>query len=80
MWIFWFYLSVGKGGYENINRLTMLHVLNNMPTANVSIKYKFMGPSSTNATACSTGASSIGDGFRFIQLGEVFFVFWDMIS
>jgi len=59
-----------KGSYENISRLTMLHVLNNMPTANVTIKYKFMGPSSTNATACSTGASSIGDGFRFIQLGE----------
>lgn len=59
-----------KGGYENISRLTMLHVLNNMPTANISIKYNFMGPSSTSATACSTGASSIGDGLRYIQLGE----------
>ena len=49
----------------------MLHVLNNMPTANVSIKYKFMGPTSTSATACATGASSIGEGLRFIQLGEV---------
>jgi len=42
-----------------------------MPTANISIKYKFMGPSSTSATACATGASSIGEGLRFIQLGEV---------
>lgn len=51
--------------------MTMLHVLNNMPTANISIKYKFKGPSGTAATACATGASSIGEGFRFIQLDEV---------
>jgi len=65
--------DIFKGGFENISRMTMLHVLNNMPTANVSIKYKFMGPSSTSATACATGASSIGEGLRFIQLGEVIF-------
>ena len=51
--------------------MMMLHVLNNMPAANVSIKYQFRGPSGTPATACATSSSAIGDAFRFIQLGEV---------
>jgi len=60
-----------KGSYEQINRLTMLHVLNNMATANISIKYKFQGPSGTTASACATSAASIGEGMRMIQLSEV---------
>lgn len=44
----------------------MLHVLSNMPTANVSIKYQLKGPSSTACTACATGCSAIGDSYRRI--------------
>ena len=57
-------------GFNNINRLTMLNVLTNMGTANVSVKYAFKGPSGTTSTACSTGASAIGEAFRLIQLDE----------
>ena len=31
--------SVSKG-FKGLNRMTMLHVLGNMPTANLTIKYK----------------------------------------
>ena len=48
----------------------MLQVLGNMPTSNVSIKYKLKGPSGTACTACATGASAIGDSYRQIQLGK----------
>lgn len=44
----------------------MLHVLSNIPTANVTIKYNLKGPSSTASTACATGLSAIGDSMRRI--------------
>lgn len=34
-----FLLEAGQKGFEKINRMTILHVLCNMPTANVTIKY-----------------------------------------
>jgi 3-oxoacyl-(acyl-carrier-protein) synthase len=49
----------------------MLQVLNNMTTANISIKYKFQGPSGTTASACATSAASIVEGAKCIQLSEV---------
>ncbi len=33
-------LEAGSRGFDKLNRLTILHVLTNMPTANVTIKYK----------------------------------------
>ncbi|KRX08585.1 Thiolase-like protein [Pseudocohnilembus persalinus] len=62
-------LDAGQKGFEKLNRMTILHILANMPAANVSIKYKLNGPSNTSSTACATGASSIGDSFRQIQMG-----------
>lgn len=32
-------LDAGVKGFDKINRMTILHVLTNMPTANVTIKY-----------------------------------------
>lgn len=32
-------LDAGIKGFDKINRMTILHVLTNMPTANVTIKY-----------------------------------------
>ncbi len=51
----------------------MLHVLSNMPSANVSIKFGLKGPSGSTSSACATGTSAIGEAYRNIQLGEVFF-------
>lgn len=61
--------AVNKG-FNNLNRLTMLHTLTNMGTANLSVKYRFKGPTGTSSTACATGASAIGEAFRLIQLDE----------
>ncbi|EAR96536.1 3-oxoacyl-(acyl carrier) synthase II (macronuclear) [Tetrahymena thermophila SB210] len=59
-----------KKGFQNLNRLTILQILTNMATANVSLKYQLKGPSGTASTACATGASAIGDAFRNIQFGD----------
>ena len=34
--------EASEKGFDRLNRLTILHVLANMPTANVSIKYKLL--------------------------------------
>ncbi len=44
----------------------MLHVLSNMPSANVSIKFNLKGPSGTTSSACATGSSAIGEAYRNI--------------
>ena len=43
-----------------------------MSAGNISIKYQFYGPNHAASTACATGAHSIGDAYRLIQ---VFFFF-----
>lgn len=59
-------VDASKKGFDKLNRMTILHVLTNMPSANVTIKYNLKGPSATASTACATGSSAIGDSFRLI--------------
>ena len=33
-------LDAGNKGFDKLNRMTILHTLTNMPSANVTIKYK----------------------------------------
>ena len=42
----------------------------NLVTGQVQIKYGFMGPNHAVVTACSTGAHSIGDAARMIQMDD----------
>ena len=42
----------------------------NLVSGNVSIKFGFKGPNHAVATACSTGAHSIGDAARLIMYGD----------
>jgi 3-oxoacyl-[acyl-carrier-protein] synthase II len=44
--------------------------LPNMAAAQVSMRLKAKGPTTSVATACAASANSIGDAFRFIQRGE----------
>ena len=42
----------------------------NMPAGHISIKYGFGGPNIAMATACATGAHSIGEGAEIIKRGD----------
>ncbi|KAE8654901.1 synthase [Hibiscus syriacus] len=41
-----------------------------MASGHVSMKYRFQGPNHAAVTACATGAHSIGDAMRMIQIGD----------
>ncbi|MEZ4607300.1 MAG: beta-ketoacyl-ACP synthase II [Deinococcales bacterium] len=42
----------------------------NMASAQVAIRYGFMGPNTTTVSACTSGADAIGHAMRAIQWGE----------
>lgn len=54
--------------FKTINRLSMLQVLTNMPSATLNVLHKFKGPSLTVSTACASGLSAIIEGFKWIRL------------
>ena len=56
--------------YVNINRLSMLHILSNVPAGTLNVKYQFYGPSMTVSTACASGLSSIVEAFKWIKLND----------
>lgn len=57
-------------GPSRISPFFVPMMIPNMPAGQVSIVYKFHGPSSCMATACATGTNCIGDAFRVIQRGD----------
>ena len=60
--------------YKNINRLSMLQVLNNIPAGTLNVKHKFRGPSMTVGTACASGLSALVEAVKWIRLDEADFV------
>jgi 3-oxoacyl-[acyl-carrier-protein] synthase II len=78
------YIGSGIGGFEVIerehqilmergpSRLSPFFIpscIINLASGYVSIRYGAKGPNSATATACTTGAHSVGDSFRRIQHG-----------
>jgi 3-oxoacyl-[acyl-carrier-protein] synthase II len=58
-----------KGG-TRLSPFFIPMMIANMASAQLAMRYGFMGPSSTVVTACATGSDAIGNAFRVVQLGE----------
>lgn len=57
-------------GVSRVSPFTVPRLMVNAASGNVSILFKLNGPNTAIATACATGANSIGDAMRFIQHGQ----------
>src|SRR5437763_7693774 len=54
-------------GVMRVSPFTVPRLMVNAASGNVSILYHIHGPNTAVATACATGANSIGDAMRYIQ-------------
>ena len=61
---------LSEKGPSRVGPLFVPLMISNMAAGNVSIAYGLKGKSLNVATACATGANSIGEAFRSIQYGE----------
>lgn len=79
------YLGTGMGGattldesykdiYEHkavrVKPTIVLRVMNNAPTAHISLAHGFKGPTLTYSVACASSAVAIGEAMRLIQHGQ----------
>ncbi|KGQ20918.1 beta-ketoacyl-ACP synthase II [Thermus filiformis] len=62
-------------GPNRISPFFIPMMIANMASAQIAMRYGFMGPSSTVVTACATGSDALGSALRMIQLGEADVVF-----
>ncbi|KAH6625794.1 3-oxoacyl-synthase-like protein [Boeremia exigua] len=63
-------IAFEKGGHRKVSPLFVPRLLINLAAGHISMRYGFKGPNHAATTACTTGAHSIGDASRMIQMGD----------
>ncbi len=59
-----------NGGPRKISPFFIPATIVNLASGHVSIRHNAKGPNQTAATACTSGAHSVGDSFRIIERGD----------
>ena len=64
------HITMQTRGYHKCSPFMVPMMICNMPAGKITIKYGLRGLSKAVVTACATGAHSIGDAMRSIQVGD----------
>jgi 3-oxoacyl-[acyl-carrier-protein] synthase II len=57
-------------GAGRVSPFFIPHMISNMASGAISIRFGARGPNSCTVTACATGTHAIGDSFRILQRGD----------
>ena len=64
------YTKLVEKGPNRVNPLMVPMMISNMAAGNVAIAYGLKGKCTDVVTACATGTNSIGEAYRYIQVGD----------